>query len=183
MEGACSRGTLLCPRVAPQPWHSQAVGEVLHERAQAGEGEDGQDGEGQLGGEQGEGGTAARLGCWETGGARHLTRMLCRTLSRSFMPVRWLTSLKAATKTVGRMAKERVKSTRAKRDQRSCRKPWGHGETCALAPAVPAAGWPPPNPGSEGRGGHHPLLGARVASGPLQGCWAPLDVISSSSSK
>lgn len=50
------------------------------------------------------------------------------------MPVRWLTSLKAATKTVGRMAKERVKSTRAKRDQRSCRKPWGHGETCALAP-------------------------------------------------
>lgn len=57
-----------------------------------------------------------------------LTRMLCRTLSRSFMPVRWLTSLKAATKTVGRMAKERVKSTRLKRDQRSCRKPWNTAE-------------------------------------------------------
>lgn len=48
----------------PLPWHSQAVGEVLHERAQAGEGEDGQDGKGQLEGEEDEGGMAARLGCW-----------------------------------------------------------------------------------------------------------------------
>lgn len=135
-EGACSRCAPLCPPAPclPLPWHSQAIGEVLHEWAQAGEGEDGQDGKGQLEGEEDEGGMAARLGCWgRAGEAPPLTKMLCRTLSRSFMPVRWLTSLKAATKTVGRMAKERVKTTRVKRDQRSCRKPWGHGKTCALA--------------------------------------------------
>lgn len=119
----------------PLPWHSQAISEVLHERVQAGKGEDRQDSKGQLKGEGGERG--AQPPGWGVEGQvmppPALTRMLCRTLSRSFMPVRWLTSLKAATKMVGRIAKERVKSTRAKRDQRSCRKPWGHGETCALA--------------------------------------------------
>lgn len=101
------------------------------------------------------------------------------------MPVRWLTSLKAATKTVGRMAKERVKTTRAKRDQRSCRKPWGHGKTCALAmPGASCQGGSPQTLAQRNTGGGiAPLSCAKVLSGPLQGCWAPLDVSSSSLSK
>lgn len=43
-----ARAPRFAPPCVPQPWHSQAIGEVLHEWAQAGEGEDGQDGEGQL---------------------------------------------------------------------------------------------------------------------------------------
>lgn len=178
-EGACSWGTPLCLLYLPLPWHSRAIGEVLHEWAQAGEGEDRQDGKGQLKGEQGEGGTTAGLGCWGAGSAPHLTRMLWRTLRMSFMPVRCLTSLKAATKTVGRMAKERVKSTRAKRDQRSCRKPWGHGKTCTLAPCC-ALCRPPPHPGLDEHRGHHPLLCVRALGRSLQGCQTPLDVSSSS---
>ena len=54
-----------------------------------------------------------------------LTSRLCSTLSRSLSPDRSFRSLKTATSTVGRMAQERVRSTRAKRDQRSFRKPWG----------------------------------------------------------
>lgn len=43
-----ARAPRFAPLRVPPPWHSQAIGEVLHERAQAGEGEDGQDSEGQL---------------------------------------------------------------------------------------------------------------------------------------
>lgn len=56
-----------------------------------------------------------------------LTSRLCSTLSRSLRPDRSFRSLKTATSTVGRMAQERVRSTRAKRDHRSFRKPWGVG--------------------------------------------------------
>ena len=57
--------------------------------------------------------------------ARRLTSRLCSTLSRSLRPDRSRRSLKTARSTVGRMAQERVSRTRAKRDHRSFRKPWG----------------------------------------------------------
>lgn len=58
-----------------------------------------------------------------------LTSRLCSTLSRSLSPDRSLRSLKRATSTVGRMAQERVRRTRAKRGHLSFRKPWSTGWT------------------------------------------------------
>lgn len=58
-KGACSQSSPLC---LPVPWHSQAVAEILHERVQAGEGEDRQNGKRQLKGEEDEDITSCQSG-------------------------------------------------------------------------------------------------------------------------
>lgn len=57
------------------------------------------------------------------------TCKLCRTLRKSFIPVRCSTSWKTATSRVGMMAIERVRTTRAKRDHLRFRNPWGEKNT------------------------------------------------------
>lgn len=187
-EGACSRCAPLCPPAPclPLPWHSQAVGEVLHEWAQAGEGEDGQDGKGQLEGEEDEGGMAARLGCWGRAGEAPPPYQDALQDVEQVIHAREVADILegghkdggqdgegAGEDHPGEAGPAELQEALGTRQNLCPRHAWG---------IVP--GWLPPNPGSEEHGGGiAPLSCAKVLSGPLQGCCAPLDVSSSSLSK
>lgn len=178
-KGRCLQPELptLPPLCLPMPWHSQAVAEILHERAQAGEGEDRQHGKRQLKGEGDEDVTAARLGCLGAGDALPPPYQDALQGVEQVIHAREVADiLESSHKDSGQDGKGACEEHPGEAGPAELQEALEHRTTCTLAmPGGPCPG-DPLNPGWEE---HLPPL-CQGTERLLQGCRAPLGVSSDS---
>lgn len=179
-KGGCLQPDL--PTVPPLclPVHSQAVGEILHERVQAGEGEDRQDGKGQLKEEGDEVVMAARLGYLGAGDALPPPYQdALQDVEQVIHACEVADILESSHKDSGQDGKGAGEEHPGEAGPAELQEALEHGKTCILAvPGAPRRG-DPPGPGWNLEG-ISPSCPARALSVLLQGCWAPLGVSSDS---